>query len=64
VDGFPKLPNKVFNPIPYLPIWSHDVVRSVEREKFINVGMSKYMEKQGIEQNATYAMKMSPYVDH
>jgi hypothetical protein len=64
VDGFPKLPNRVFNPIPYLPIWGHDVVRSVEREKFFNVGMSKYMEKQGIEKNATYAMKMSPYVDH
>jgi hypothetical protein len=35
----------------------------VEKEKFINVGLSKYVEfwKQGIYQNASYAMKMDPY---
>jgi len=46
--------------------WGHDAMRSVEREKFINVGLFKYMEfwKQGIEQNATYVMKINPYVDY
>jgi hypothetical protein len=26
------------------PTWGHDVVKSMEKEKFINVGLSKYME--------------------
>jgi hypothetical protein len=53
VDESPKLPTRVPNPIPYHPIWGHDAVRLMEREKFINVGLSKYVEfwKQGIEQN-------------
>jgi hypothetical protein len=66
VDGFPKLPIGVYSHVPYGPIWGHDAVKLVEREKFINVGLCKYMEfwKQGFEQNATYAMKISPYVDY
>jgi len=44
VDGSPKLLSGVPHPIPYHPIWGHDSVRLVEREKFINVGLSKYME--------------------
>jgi hypothetical protein len=38
----------------------------MEREKFINARLSKYMElwKQGIEQSVTYVMKMSSYVDY
>jgi hypothetical protein len=37
----------------------------MEKDKFIDVGLFKYMEfwKQGIEQNATYAMKISLNVD-
>jgi hypothetical protein len=47
-NGSPKLPIKLPNLIPYCPIWGHDVVRLVEREKFIK--LSKYVEfwKQGI----------------
>ncbi len=62
----PKLPIGIPNPVPYCPIWGHDVVRSVEREKFINAGLSKYVEfwKQVIEESATYSMKMSLYVDY
>jgi hypothetical protein len=41
VDGFPKLPTRVSSLVPYCPIWGHDAVRLVEREKFINVGLSK-----------------------
>ncbi len=42
------------------------MVRSVEKKKFINAKLFKYLEfwKQGIEQNATYVMKMSLYVDY
>jgi hypothetical protein len=38
----------------------------MEKEKFINVGLSKYVEfwKKRIEQSTTYAMKMCPYVDY
>ncbi len=65
-DGYLKLPTKVPNHVPYRPIWGHDVVRLVNREIFINAGLSKYMEfwKQGMEQSTTYAMNMSPYVDY
>jgi hypothetical protein len=59
-DGSPKLPIRVPSPIPYRPIWGHDAMRLVEREKIINARLSRYMEfwKQGMEQNATYVMKM------
>jgi hypothetical protein len=65
VDGSPKLPIEVPNPIPYCLIWGQDAVRSWERENFINARLSKYVEfwKQGIEQSTTYPMKMTPYVD-
>ncbi len=65
MDGSPKLPTKVPSPIPYCPIWNHDALRSLEKEKFIDVGLFKYMEfwKQGIEQNVTYVMKISLNVD-
>jgi hypothetical protein len=44
VDGSPKLPTRVLNPIPYRPILGHDVVRLVEKENFMNVKLSKYVE--------------------
>ncbi len=43
-NGSPKLPTRVPNLIPYCPIWDHDEVRLMEREKFINVRLSKYVE--------------------
>ncbi len=66
MDGSPKLLTWVPNLAPYCPIWGHDVVRLVEKEKFINVGLFKYVEfwKQFIERITTYAMKMSLYVDY
>jgi hypothetical protein len=66
VDGSPKLLTGVPNLAPYCPIWGHDAMKSVEREKFISVGLSKYVEfwKQFSEQITTYAMKMSLYVDY
>jgi hypothetical protein len=44
VDGSPKIPIRVPNHVPYCPILGHDVVRLVEKEKFIGVGLSKYVE--------------------
>jgi len=44
VDCFLKLPIRVPNLIPCCPIWGHDAMRLVEREKFISVRLSKYME--------------------
>jgi hypothetical protein len=43
-----------------------DVSRSLEREKFISVGLSKYMDfwKVGIAQSLTYEMKMNPYMEY
>ncbi len=43
-NGFPKLPIRVLSLIPYRPILGHDAIRLVEREKFISVRLSKYME--------------------
>ncbi len=65
-DGSPKLPIGVHNPIPYRPSRGHDVMRSVDKETFISVWLSKYVElwKQDIEQNAPYTMKMSMNVDY
>jgi hypothetical protein len=38
----------------------------MERQKFISVGLSKYVDfwKVGIAQNVTYEMKMKPYVEY
>jgi hypothetical protein len=38
----------------------------MEKEKFISVGLSKYVEfwKQNIDQNTTYVMKMTLYVGY
>jgi len=65
-DGSPKLPIEVPNPVPYCPIWGQNAMRSMEKDKFINAGLSKHVEfwKQGIEQSATSVIKMSPYVDY
>ncbi len=66
LDGSLKLPTRVPCPIPYCSIWGNDVSRLMEKEKFISVGLSKYVDfwKVGIVQNLTYEMKMKPYVEY
>jgi hypothetical protein len=66
LDASPKLPIGVPSLAPYHPTWGNDALRSMEKEKFINVGLSKYVGfwKQGIDQNTTYAMKMVLYVKY
>jgi hypothetical protein len=60
------LPTRVPSLVPYQPIWGNDVSRSLEREKFISVGLSKYMDfwKVGIAQSSTYEIKMKLYVEY
>jgi hypothetical protein len=41
IGGSPKLPIGVPSLVLYRPIWGNDALRSVEREKFINYGLSK-----------------------
>jgi hypothetical protein len=78
IDGFPiklwkanpnsslKLLTRVLSPIPYCPIWGNDALRLMEREKFINSALSKYVDfwKVGIAQNSNYEMKMNLYVEY
>jgi hypothetical protein len=65
-DGSPKLPTRVPSPILYHPICGNDALRSVEKENFISLGLSKYVDfwKVGIAQSSTYEMKMKPYVEY
>jgi hypothetical protein len=65
-QGHPKLPSGIPKPIPFLPIWGDDVLKSVEKERFINSGISKYLEfwKLSILKDEMYARVMKPYIDY
>jgi hypothetical protein len=56
LDGSPKLTMNVPSLVPYPPIWGIDPLGFVEKQKLINVGLSKYEDfwKAGTVQNATY----------
>jgi hypothetical protein len=43
-NNSPKFPTRVPSPILYHPIWGNDALRSVENEKFISYGLSKYVD--------------------
>jgi hypothetical protein len=43
-NGCPKLLIKVPSQFHINPIWGHDTQRSMEKEKFINARLSKYVE--------------------
>jgi hypothetical protein len=60
------LPIRIPSLAPYCPIWGDDMSRLVEKEKFINVGLSKYVDlwKVEIAQNLKYEMKMKLYVEY
>jgi hypothetical protein len=66
LDGSLKLFIGVPSLVPYNLIWGNDALKSMEKEKFISVGLSKYVEfwKQNIDQDTTYAMKMVLYVEY
>ncbi len=65
-NSSPKLPIRIPNPILCRPIWGNDASKSMEKEKFISFGLSKYMDfqKAGNAQSSTYEMKMKPYVEY
>jgi hypothetical protein len=42
--GHPKLPQGLPTPIPFHLIWGIDPTKSINKEKIINDGFSKYVE--------------------
>jgi len=34
----------ILNPVPFHPIWGNDELRAVEKERFINNDISKYVD--------------------
>jgi hypothetical protein len=56
----------ILNLVFYRPIWGIHLLNSTEKQKFITIGLSKYVEfwKVGIAQNAIYEMKMKSYVEY
>jgi hypothetical protein len=65
-QGHPKLPRGIPKPIPFHPIWGNDVLKSIEKERFINVGISKYLNfwKFNILKDEMYVRVMKPYIDY
>jgi hypothetical protein len=66
LGGSPKLPIGIPSLVLYHRIWGDDALRLVEREKFISLGLFKYVDfwKVGIVESSTYEMKMEPYVEY
>ncbi len=63
-QGHPKLPSGIPKLIPFCPIWGNDDSKLVEKEQFINSGISKYLKfwKLNILKDEMYARVMKPYV--
>jgi len=47
-------------------IWENDATKSIEKEKFINGRLSKYVEfwRMGMCKDETYTRKLDPYMDY
>ncbi len=62
----PKLPNGILKHVPFQPIWGNDAPKSINKKKFINSGISKYLEfwKLNILKDEMYARVMKPYVEY
>jgi hypothetical protein len=43
-QGCPKLPSGIPKVVPFYLIWRNDASKLVEKEKFINSGILKYLE--------------------
>ncbi len=65
-QGCPKLWIGVPNRVPFHPIWGNDASKSIEKEKFINNGISKYSEfwKLNIVKDEMYTKAMGPYIEY
>jgi len=59
-QGHPKLLTRIPKLVPFHPIWGNDASKSIEKEKFINCGILKYIEfwKLNILRDEMYARAM------
>jgi hypothetical protein len=65
-QGHPKFPSGIPKIVPFCLIWGNGVSKSVEKEKFINSGISMYLEfwKLNILKHEMYARVMKPYIQY
>jgi hypothetical protein len=65
-QGRPKLLSGIPKLIPFRPIWGNDALKLVEKKRFINSGISKYLEfwKLNILKDEVYARAMKPYIEY
>ncbi len=65
-QGHPKLPIGIPKHVPSRPIWGNDASKLIEKENFINNGISKYLEfwKLNILKDEMYARTMQPYIEY
>jgi hypothetical protein len=56
----------ILNPVPFHPIWGNDELRAVEKERFINNDISKYVDfrKLGMLKDNSYLRLMGLYVNY
>jgi hypothetical protein len=64
--GWPKLSMGVSNPISFRSIWGNYELKACEKEMFINIGISKYIEfwKLGMLKDDLYSRDTSLYVKY
>ncbi len=65
-QGCPKLQSGVPNLVPFHCIWGNDASKSIEKEKFISNGISKYLEfwKLNIVRDEMYTKAMGTYIEY
>jgi hypothetical protein len=65
-QGRPKLPSGVPKHVPFCPICGNDASKSIEKEKVINSGISKYLKfwKLNIVRDEMHAKAMGPYIEY
>jgi hypothetical protein len=65
-QGHPNLFSGIPKLVPFCPIWGNDASKLVEKEKFINSGILKYLEfwKLNILKDEMYARVMKPYIEY
>ncbi len=65
-ESHPKLPSGVFKLVPFCPSWGNDVTKVVEKQIFITIGISKYLELWNLNmlRDPKYDDLMKPYVEY
>jgi hypothetical protein len=66
VVGWAKLLARVSNLVPFCLIWGIDELKASEKERFVNIGISKYTEfwKLGMWKDDSYFRVMGHYVKY